>query len=240
MVASENPVVLQCVVKQNTPVYVNHPAFTNGETMECAGVVAMVVFCSAADIIPQTTKFVGIIASDQTAHGTQHGHISVYVRGCVTMACDLGCLEDVRSTMVTIAFETTTDNPKRFVGTSQKMTPPHIVVASYTSCDRVIGTMVEKGRAPSNEIRVVLEPQRRYHQTQCEYMLRAFENTGGDPFGVSGDFTLNQALKLLASDEPGLAAVQAATAAIAKLMQPSPGQEPADKVVELVTIAKAD
>jgi len=188
-------VVLQCVVRHGVSVHVNHPAFTNGEQMTCAGVVALVVFCSA-ELLTHESRFVGIVASDQTAHGKMHGHISVFVRGCVTMACDLSCLEDVKKTMVTLAFLRTHENPNRFVGTPQRFVPPSIVLANPHSENSIIGTLVEKGRAPSNEIRLILEPQRTYCHTQATAMLAAARGLGIAETDTIRHFTLHQSKQI--------------------------------------------
>ena len=198
MVPCENPVVLQCVVRRGVSVHINHPAFTNGDQMTCAGVVAMVVFCSA-DLLTHESRFVGIVASDQTAHGRMHGHVSVFVRGCVTMACDLGCLKDVQKTMVTLAFARTHDNPNRFVGTPQSFVPPSIVLANPHSENSIIGTLVEKGRAPSNEIRLILEPQRTHCHTQASAMIAAARDMGIDGTDTIQHFTLYQSKKIVSS-----------------------------------------
>jgi hypothetical protein len=194
-------VVVQCVVQKGVEVYINHPAFTNGEQMTCAGVVSMVVFCSA-EHLTQASRFVGIVASDQTAHGTMHGHVSVFVRGCVTMACDLTCLDDVRHSMVTLAFTTDRTNPNRFVGTHSGFVPPSVARANPQTEPRVLGTLVEKGRPPSNEIRLILEPQRSYHHTFAAHMLAAAKKDGvNDPLSVCGHFTLNQAHHVLRNED---------------------------------------
>tara|TARA_B100000768_G_scaffold168107_1_gene172708 strand:- start:942 stop:1685 length:744 start_codon:yes stop_codon:yes gene_type:complete len=187
VVPCENPVVVQCVVKKGDKTFIQHPAFTDGEKQECSGVVAMVVFCSATRLT-ESSVFVGVIASDPTAHGSTHGHVSVFVRGCVTMACDLQCLTDVRDTMATICFTTDDDNTSRFVGIDSQHVPPFVERAGKRSCSRVIGTLVEKGRPPSNEVRVILEPNRHYRLSGQEWA----QDVGDDLEAVVGDFTINE------------------------------------------------
>ena len=196
VVPCENPVVVQCVVRRGVAVHINHPAFTNGDQMTCAGVVAMVVFCSA-EHLTTASRFVGIVASDPTAHGKMHGHVSVFVRGCVTMACDLSCLEDVRHSMATIAFVANSTNANRFVGTQKTFVPPSVVLANPQTETRILGTLVEKGRPPCNEIRLILEPQRSYCHTLASKMLETATASGELSNETMKHFTLFQATKIL-------------------------------------------
>lgn len=201
VVPCENPVVVQCVVEKGTKTFVHHPAFTNGETMECSGVVAMVVFCSARHLRDRSV-FVGIIASDPTAHGSAHGHVSVFVRGCVTMACDLQCLADVRDTMATICFMPSVGNTSRFVGIDARHVPPLVERANRRSCHRVIGTLVEKGRAPSSEVRVILEPNRHYRMSTPEWARDMSADSGSPNLeDIVSNSTINELMNVVGLDD---------------------------------------
>lgn len=175
-VPCDNPVVITCVIENGTFTCPNHPAFTNdAEFVGCASApeggvkrckqTHTVVFCSAAQFITGKTRFVGVIASAPTVHG-KHAHVAVYIRGCVTMACHLGDMKDVRRSMVTVGFDPEKrENPVRFIGIGDRIVPPVITKVYPCVQDHVVGVVVEKGRAPSNEIRVILRPGMDYRLT---------------------------------------------------------------------------
>jgi len=155
--------------------FVNHPAFTNDAADAaslCDAVNAMTIFCSARNLETRS-RFVGVVASMPTMHNG-HAHVSVWVRGAVTMACDLEALRDAGEPrqMDTLSFALPTHAGEAlansFVGLPGSFLRPIVGKANRRSCTRVIGTLLELGRAPSNEVRVILRAGEHYHHRDLD------------------------------------------------------------------------
>jgi hypothetical protein len=170
-IAPESAVVIQCVVQKTTVVALYQPVFCDvvlhGEERLCSDVAALTVFSDATHLT-EHSRFVGVVASLQNYHG-EHAHISVFVRGAVTMACDLEVVRTLRP-MATLAFDPTRINPNCFVGLPASFRPATIIGADPQSCDRVIGTLLAIGRQPTNEIRLILRPNDGYCNTRLDFM----------------------------------------------------------------------
>ena len=183
-VPCDNPVVVQCLVRRQPdghfPVYPNHPAFTDNvddqrnlvrstlchsEEVHCVE-----IFCSTADrrfhdSPPHGVRFVGVVASFPTPHGASHGHVSVFVRGAVTMACDTTEWRerlDLRAGMFAVQYVPRERGARRFAGYPAGFTPPVVRPANAAECSSMMGTVIEVGRAPSNEVRILLAPEENY------------------------------------------------------------------------------
>jgi hypothetical protein len=187
------------VVRHTTVVALYQPVFSNrgpaGEERLCPDVNALTVFSDAA-LLTMHSFFVGVVASLPNYHGA-HAHISVFVRGAVTMACDLEFVRSLRP-MATLAFDWEHQNHNCFVGMPAEFEPATIVAADPQSADRVIGTLLATGRRPANEIRLVLRPGDGYCNTQVDFMDSIAE---GDMIDVNSarapHFTLGQVDRIL-------------------------------------------
>lgn len=156
-VPPEQAVVVQCVTSNASDTRINFPAFTQGDdpdTHLCSDNGGlMTVFCNLAGKDLNTCKFVGVVASHPTMHG-KHGHVSVWVRGVVTMACNLGNLRHVRP----MAILEWTSHTCHFAGTPLDFEVATVQKMQSSFSVRVVGTLLELGRQPNNEIRVILAP----------------------------------------------------------------------------------
>ena len=184
-VPCDNPVVVQCLVERRAdghfPVFPNHPAFTTDVDAQrnlvrstlchSEGVSCVEIFCSAADPRftrdPAMVRFVGVVASLPTPHGTHHGHVSVFVRGAVTMACDITDWRDnpqaaPRAGRFAVEYTPVAQGERRFAGYPVGFTPPVVRPAGAVQCSSMMGTVIEVGRAPSNEVRILLAPEENY------------------------------------------------------------------------------
>jgi len=94
---------------------------------------------------------VGVVASLGTDHGN-HSHISVYIRGSVTMACDLS--EITGHLPLSRLYLGNEGCAARFAGIGDRITPP--TITTQKSTQQMIGFLVERGRMPTNEIRIML------------------------------------------------------------------------------------
>ena len=166
VVAGEEIVSLQCVC--STATYQHHAAYTNNKTFKCNAEEMLVVFCGTDGEVTSETRFVGVIQSEQQKHGA-HAHVTVAVSGAVTLAVVLSELDGWRP-MQRLGF-TATPSSDRIAG------GPHQMLASCRADDRssigTVGTLLQLGRAPSNEIRVLLSPDIPYVQ------YRARQASGG-------------------------------------------------------------
>ena len=176
-VPCDNPVVVQCLCERDRstgefPVYPNHPAFTLdvGEGGRLApsklctnpDVACVAVSCSVStsDFSSGRVRFVGVVASFPTPHGAHHGHVSVFVRGAVTMACDV---DPIRVRFPPFALEYKGEcSDRRFAGYPVSLVPPTVGLADVRECKRMMGTVIEVGRAPINEVRILLAPEENY------------------------------------------------------------------------------
>lgn len=154
-----DPVVIQCLVERNVYVVPNHPCFiTNTElqrvTKRAGGTAASCrddYFVVTCDFDP-TSKFVGVVASLGTNHG-DHSHISVYIRGSVTMACDLSNI--ATHLPLTPLYLSLRPSDAQFVGIGSRITPPDITTSTSVKGPE-IGHLIEKGRMPTHEVRIML------------------------------------------------------------------------------------
>ena len=162
----EQTTSLQCIVTGSDDIFINHPAFTN-DTFTCVShdgahsQTFLRVFCSASQLT-EDSQFVGTIASDAQVHGN-HRHVTVHVRGTVTMACVLKCLQTENVTPMTpISFKTEPNIKERFFGLPSKFVPPIFTRCTHLS-DKLVGVVVELGRQPTNEVRIILKGGETYH-----------------------------------------------------------------------------
>ena len=193
-VAPEQAVAIQCIMHSDCPV--SHPCFTNDNVHTETGEPLLIVF-SDATLITEATRFVGVVASRPTYFGA-FGHIAVYVRGAVTVACDTEPLRHALP-MTWIAFRAPDPSRAavRFIGLPS-LSPPAIVPASVRRETRIVGLMLQKGRAPSCEARVLLMGGKERSQT-FEATVRDMADK--DPQEVAYELTLGELAHLLGDAE---------------------------------------
>jgi len=214
VVPGEQVVTLQCICR-DADTFIHHAVFTNGETQECGDDSYLVVFCDTAKFETEPT-FVGVVAGGAQKHGA-HRHVTVAVSGAVTLAAVLTDVTGFRA-MDSLGF-TAEQNTQRIAGG-----PGHVLTlcrsdSTDVTCVGHIGTLLQLGRQPSNEIHVLLTPSTLYSTDKDDRARRA-NRVRGDDFDqmtvgdiqhvysriVKGDDTDIQAMFTAIKEKPAAAA----------------------------------
>ena len=101
--------------------------------------------------------------------------------------------------MQTLASTAGACGTARFAGVGTRIVPPTICLADAACCERVVGVLVEKGRAPSNEVRLLLRPGHHHQLTVKEWRADRQVTCHDDLRAVVQNFTLDQAFSVAAN-----------------------------------------
>jgi hypothetical protein len=152
VVPGQSVVSLQCIIDGNGRAHIHHAAFTNDETTTC-GDTYLRVFCDPKNLTDKS-RFVGVVAGAVQPHG-HHGHVTVHVSGAVTMAVVLDDIDDAKP-MTKLMFKKYVDTHPSIGGGPRNMP----VYTTKLDADTIgdVGTILQLGRRPCNEVRLLLAP----------------------------------------------------------------------------------
>lgn len=208
VVAAEHAVALQCTADSTAHLPMNHAVFTDNMVDVCSAQNTLHVFCDGK-LVSDLSRFVGVIASHPVQHGS-HCHVTVFVSGAVTLACVLADLGADARPMDRIEFACGKASAK-MAGLPATFDMPLLTVASRATDGRAsVGVLLEKGRRPANEIRVLLTPGKPPPAVAHIGLLAAYAKKGQD---IVPHLTLRD----LAALFPGNVDVQNLTAVAAAL-----------------------